>query len=36
MNRSRLIASYRRVRYHLHLKEYYTRHFENAKELFNL
>ena len=34
MNRSRLITPYRRVRHHL--KEYFTRPPENAKELFNL
>ena len=34
MNRSRLIAPYRRVRYHL--KEYSIHPPENAKELFNL
>ena len=34
MNRSRLIAPYRGVRYHL--KEYSVRPPENAKELFNL
>ena len=34
MNRSRLIAPYRGVRYHL--KEYVVRPLENAKELFNL
>ena len=34
MNRGRLIASYRGVRYHL--KEYSTRPLQNAKELFNL
>nr|XP_023891569.1 putative nuclease HARBI1 [Quercus suber] len=34
MNRSCLIAPYRRVRYHL--KEYSVRPFENAKDLFNL
>ena len=34
MNRSRLIAPYRRV--HYHLKEYYVLPPENAKELFNL
>ena len=34
MNRSRLIALYRGVRYHL--KEYSIRPPENAKELFNL
>ena len=34
MNRSRLIALYRGVRYHL--KECFVRPPENAKELFNL
>ena len=34
MNRSSLIAPYRRVRYHL--KEYFVRSSKNAKELFNL
>ena len=34
MNRSRLIAPYRRV--HYHLKEYYVLPPENTKELFNL
>ena len=34
INRSRLIAPYRRV--HYHLKEYSVRPPENAKELFNL
>ena len=34
MNRSRLIAPYRGVRYHL--KEYFVCPPENAKELFNL
>ena len=34
MNRSRLIAPYRGVRYHL--KEYSVHPPENAKELFNL
>ena len=34
MNRSRLITPYRMVRHHL--KEYFTRPPENAKELFNL
>ena len=34
MNRSRLIAPYRGVRYHL--KEYSVHPLENPKELFNL
>ena len=34
MNRSCLITLYWGV--HYHLKEYYTHHFENTKELFNL
>ena len=34
MNRSHLIAPYRRV--HYHLKEYFVRSPETAKELFNL
>ena len=34
MNRSRMIAFYRGV--HYHLKEYFMRPPENAKELFNL
>ena len=34
MNRSRLIAPYKGVRYHI--KWYFVRPLENAKELFNL
>ena len=34
MNRSRLSAPYKRVRYHL--KEYFVHPSKNAKELFNL